>query len=343
MNWIQVNWTLVSIVLILSVTLGGALGSLWEKRENLGRVLGGFLGLGFGMVVVLLLPCSWVGPPPCGGPTPTPTATPSATPTPTIVPPSPTLAPTPTPTRTPTPTHTPTPTPTFTPVPPTFTPTYTPTPTPNWAYGDLVLGEIKPTGEVDTYTFDGKAGDVAFIMATDTSLPGSDLYDLMVEVFDPRGNNVATSQDNNKVTLTVNLTATGRYTAVVKDTGIGRGPHTGTYTLVLKNVASGVDTAIKYATPINYASLVLGEIKPAGNVDMYTFVGKAGEKALVAVTSTSGLSLYALTQVFDPHGRPAGIWQIAFTLPETGTYSILVAGSLTTQGTYTITLSKVSG
>ena len=231
-------------------------------------------------------------------------------------------------------------------------PTYPapPTPTPvvldtsaamQIGYGDVIAEEIMPSDNMDIYTFDGKAGDVAFIVAAGTV--DAPWLSLQVELFDPQGQPVvAESREQGEH----HLTSDGRYTFTVREAGSRTGP----YSVVLKNVAPGEGVRLAYGDAVE------AEIVIAGETDVYTFLGKAGEEALVALSrrplESGGINL--VVEVVGPQGQAVGqddAWvgntaTVFQTLAVDGAYDIRVriTGQLETTrtGAYTLLLKDVS-
>ncbi|MBL7182899.1 MAG: PPC domain-containing protein [Anaerolineae bacterium] len=208
-------------------------------------------------------------------------------------------------------------------------PTYPPPPTPTPVvldtsaameirYGDVITEEIKPSGDVDIYTFDGKAGDVAHIAAAGTK--DAPWLSLKIQVFDSQGRPVGAESSGDGE---YNLVADGQYTFTVRESGTRTGP----YNVVLKNVALGAGTRI------GYGDVVEGEISLAGEKDVYTFEGKAGDVARIAMSERKALharTANLVVKLLDPQGESLGsndIW-VGNTA--------LIERTLTTDGRYTI-------
>jgi len=220
----------------------------------------------------------------------------------------------------------------------TSIPTATPAPTnlpppkivpgPALAYGDLTQG-ISGGG----YTFFGKAGDVPFVRVTRGTLGSFE----RVLVLDPNNKSIAGyyNTPSDLVTLMPALSLTGRHTIVVS--GYGEG----TYALTLRNVAGGL------GNPIAFGDSLVAEIRPSGDVDMYSFNRKTLGIAFIRVARGT-FSGRIDVQVFDPKGKSitdvyALSDQVILSSPlsQEGTYNIIVGGDGKGTGTYTITLQGV--
>lgn len=206
----------------------------------------------------------------------------------------------------------------------TSTPTATNTPTPvvldtsaamEIRYGDVITEEIKPSGDMDIYAFAGKAGDVAHIAAAGTE--DAPWLSLKIQVFDSQGQPVGTESSGDGE---YNLVADGQYTFTVRESGTRTGP----YNVVLKNVALGAGTRI------DYGDVVEGEISLAGEKDVYTFEGKAGDVARIALSEEEHGQAQLVVKLLDPQGESLGsddIW-VGNTA--------LIERTLTTDGHYTV-------
>jgi|GEM_PF-3846307 len=164
---------------------------------------------------------------------------------------------------------------------PTPLPTFAPPPKPTPArldtsaavqihYGDVITQEIKPSGNVDTYIFDGKAGDIAVIVAAGAT--DAPWLSLKIQVFDSEGQPVGNESYGNGE---FELAADGRYTFTVRESGTRVGP----YNVTLKNAAPGAGARIAYG------DVVEEEIAVAGETDVYSFAGKAGDEVLIALSN----------------------------------------------------------
>jgi hypothetical protein len=98
---------------------------------------------------------------------------------------------------------------------------------------------------------------------------------------------------------------------------------------------------------LNYGDLVTGTISAAGEEDIYTFTGEAGESILIAITEDDGFSGSAVPwfAVYSPTGAMvngtgySANTQRRFDLSEDGTYVIrVIASNLISTGTYSLGL-----
>lgn len=99
-----------------------------------------------------------------------------------------------------------------------------------------ISGEIKPVGDVDTYSLRGKAEDALLIVATERG--NSCRFNLQVDVYEPLPSEKSIAQgsaDQCAAIVQVILPYDGSYTIVVRETSSGSVP----YTLEIVNVAGG--------------------------------------------------------------------------------------------------------
>ena len=210
--------------------------------------------------------------------------------------------------------------------------------------GSLVAASIDSAGETDLYTFDGSANDEILVTLVDTggqlTLGGVAANALL---YAPSGVEVgANFNANSQQSFT--LPETGTYVIrIVASTLV----HTGTYSVGLEqlNPAAAVDGVL---APGNLAS---GLIEFAGEEDLYTVSGTAGDVVLITLVDTGGeLTLGGVAAnalLYAPSGVEVGAnfnanSQQSFTLPETGTYVIrIVANTLVHTGTYSVGLERL--
>lgn len=230
------------------------------------------------------------------------------------------------------------------------TPTAAPLPTPvvldtrtavQIRYGDMVTQTIKSSGDVGIYTFDGKAGDVAFILAAGTA--DASWLELQIELYDPQGQPVLAVYGGHDE---YDLSADGRYVFTVRDAGTRIGP----YNVLLKNASLGAGTRLTYDNSVG------AKITIPGDTHSYAFSGRAGDIARVALTGRGEGTQEWTVGLFDVDGKPlAGdrTWgPSGFTaiierpLTSDGEYTVKVqvTGLLSTTktGTYTLLVKNVA-
>lgn len=187
-------------------------------------------------------------------------------------------------------------------------------------YSQTVAGAIDADGEVDTYTFTGKAGDKVLArvgIESWSAMPG-------VRVFAPNGTKLA--EDSKAVAAEIpgcTLPTDGQYTLQVYDKH--HGSYSGDYYLYLQCLNN----------PANPVSMSLGDtlaasIDMAGEMDGYVFYGQAGGKVRIEMARSSGL-MWAGTRVYGPDGAlvavqnsPTSVEMSNVALPRTGKYLVLI-------------------
>ena len=214
-------------------------------------------------------------------------------------------------------------------------------------YGNLVTEEIKPSGNIDIYTFEERAGDVVQIMAAGTS--DTPRLSLQIQVFDPQGKPMSPSDLLPEYLWTNNMYALkidGQYTFTVQDDST----QTGAYYLSLTNLSPGA------GMKIGYGDVVEGEIVLAAVVDLYTFDAKAGDQVLLALSRRplADISENLVVYLVDEQGAvvdQGDIWvgntaRIIRNIENNGKYDIYIriTGQLgtTNTGGYILLLKNIS-
>lgn len=185
-------------------------------------------------------------------------------------------------------------------------------------YGDSIENELSSV-EGDVWTFSGAESDVINLAVDSFD------FDPFIELYGPDGELLTSDDDSgsglNSRIDSFRLPVDGTYRVVIVDfSEEGQG----TYTVTLEEAELVIRGQITYNTPITDSMS-----GPSG--DRWTFEGQAGDTITIAVTSTDFDSVVNLLD-------PEGILLISdddsggnlnalidfYTLPETGTYTILV-------------------
>jgi hypothetical protein len=197
-------------------------------------------------------------------------------------------------------------------------------------------------GEEDGWTFEGQAGDVAEIGA---QALGSGV-DLFLRLTGPDGDLIAEDDDSagdlNPQLSNVILPSSGTHTVWVSTiSGNGR------YRLDLQRTGQ-VDPS-ELGGPggvIEYGETVSDYVMSSGG-DEWTFSGRAGDVVSIAMSSEeldSYLELYSaqgdLLASNDDGGGERNSLIEAFSLPETGEYTIVARAYSSGLGSYTMTLTR---
>ncbi|MCG2773160.1 MAG: hypothetical protein L6277_13870 [Desulfobacterales bacterium] len=191
--------------------------------------------------------------------------------------------------------------------------------------GGAAAGSITAAAQVDTYTFTAAAGDVITIRAARVT-GDTNYFNIVLELDAPDGSLVGTGTWQ----IDKTLTASGTYTVKARD---DNNTHTGTYILTWQKVNNPCN-----ATALNAGEVAVGDL--GQTVDnppwrYYSFTGAAGDVVTLRAARTAGDTNYfnVYLELFAPNGTRIGnaLWQIDQTLPQNGTYTILVRDDNTTQ------------
>jgi len=187
------------------------------------------------------------------------------------------------------------------------------------SYGKTLPGSISAVGEVDTYTFSGKAGDKVIVKMT----RNSSFLDPWLEVFRPDGEPLGNVVANAQAELRVTLPDSGTYAILTSDQAPG--DDTGDYTLFVQRTFNpGTPVVITYGKTSSAAISIVGE------VDTYTFSGNVGDKVILRMSRNS-FNLQPLMELFAPDGNSlisdfdAAQAEIKATLSANGTYTLLTS------------------
>lgn len=234
--------------------------------------------------------------------------------------------------------------------------------------GDRLAGTVSEEAPAVTYAFDGSEGDNITITMSRT---GGDL-DSYLYLLDASGSTLYEDNDSGGDTgdawITYTLPADGQYLIIATRADQEEGVTTGGFLLELLSdspapSASDAEPTLPaaYATApvLGYGDEVEGEITNTKHLDLYTFVGSAGDTVLIEMNSPTidtpdGLD--PLLILLDSQQIPlsenddivAGVERnsrITYTLPTTGYYAIVATrfeqADGTTTGPYTLTLNNV--
>lgn len=196
----------------------------------------------------------------------------------------------------------------------------------------------------DLWSFSGSVGDQISI-----TVDGVNSFDTMVDLFDPNGTLLISDDDSgsgyNSLINGYTLPYSGDFTVVVSGYGGARGAYSITLTEGVAVVQSSIPVDMG---AIEYGQEISGEIEDTPG-QTFTFSGTAGDIANIALVGVQGnsdtyLELYNAsgTQVtFDnDSGVGAGAAIQNFTLPTSGTYTILARFFEGGAGAYTLSLNR---
>lgn len=192
--------------------------------------------------------------------------------------------------------------------------------------GQTATGVIEMPADLDSYTFEGTAGDRVRIIEVVTSGEiGS-----RIRLYPPGGGAVEASDDfSGRAIIDHPLEVTGVYTLIVEDY---YGDYTGTYNLTVMNLS---DPSNQYdptpdGGPITSGQTVTGLIEDPADMDAYTFDATAGQRVRITQTVTGG-DLGSRIRLYPPGGGSveasddfSSTATIDVQLEATGTYTLIV-------------------
>jgi hypothetical protein len=206
------------------------------------------------------------------------------------------------------------------------------------SYGDLITCSIQIAGDTDLFRFFGSAGEVIVVYIawqSGTLRP-------CIELIAP--DNTAQVACVNSFTNRIDtaLSQSGTYTIVVNDlTDLGTGPY-----------ALSLESLIPPSPPVDqlrYGDILQDELNPAGDIDLFSFSGAAGDTISLQGTWQSGSMRPCVELIAPDNGRllacaNAFSNQIVATLIQTGTHAVLLRdGFGISPGAYTIALQCLTG
>ena len=215
-------------------------------------------------------------------------------------------------------------------------------------HGELVNGgsraETITQGDLDSYTFDGSAGEYINLSVSDLSQTG--LY-LRMTLYAPDGSYITYGQGSYVGSITnISLPSSGIYTLVVQDVSGGHA-QTGDYELHFTKMAG----ANEHGELINGSSIT--QTITQGDLDSYTFDGLAGEYINLSVSDINQTGLYIRMTLYAPDGSYFTYGQGSFVgsitnriLPSTGIYTLVVqdvSGGHAQTGDYELHFTKMAG
>lgn len=199
--------------------------------------------------------------------------------------------------------------------------------------GDLIIGSLTASSQVNVYTFSGQSGDRVLLTLVQTG--GFALgVGARATVLTPGGAQFDAFNSNGQRNLT--LPESGTFIVYVNATNLF---HAGTYNLGFERL----NPLGPVAGNLNPGDLLSGGLTASAQVDVYTFSGQSGSQVLLTLVQTSGFALGvgARATVIAPSGVQVDAFnsnaQRTLTLGESGTYIVHVnATNLFHAGTYNI-------
>jgi hypothetical protein len=203
------------------------------------------------------------------------------------------------------------------------------------AYGDVVVCSLDSGTDADIYRFAGVTDEQIVLLTTHQS--GS--MRPCVELTAPAGGKTTACLNSFTNRIDARLAETGEYAARVYSRFAG----TGVYTLTLERLlAPSADVRA-----ITYGQTLTDEINPAGDLDLFSFDGVAGETILLQMVYNSG-SLRPCVEMIAPNNNRTKACQNAFTnridttLTQTGRYTVLADVFFLGSGGYAMTLERLA-
>jgi hypothetical protein len=200
--------------------------------------------------------------------------------------------------------------------------------------GFVITDAISQAGEIDTYTFDARAGQAIFLDGQLSSTPGNIIMELLAPDQTGIADNLYAGGDSGTLLLTQDGTYTLNIRSSVTDI-------TGEYAIQIWDVP-----APDRAT-VNIGDLLSGSIETPGVSDLYTFTAKAGQAIFLdgQLASTPGniiMELLAPDQTIITRSLYAGGDSGTLTLEQDGDYTLTIdAGQNSATGNYIVQIWDV--
>ena len=187
------------------------------------------------------------------------------------------------------------------------------------AYGDATTASISAVGEIDTYTFEGNAGDVIRIRMRGSSQGVDGCFKLL----DPSGNLLSEECDDGGIVqlTSFELTSSGTFSIIASDHNDN---DTGDYGLSLE-VLNGPDGV----TMVNCGDDILTTLENWTEVDLFGLECAAGDQIMIQMRSTMS-NVECRLELIDQNGVT-----IANEVTQTGLASIS-SFAIPTDGVYVI-------
>jgi hypothetical protein len=210
------------------------------------------------------------------------------------------------------------------------------------AYGDVVQGTITEVGGQGVWTFDGSTGDLVTISMVGLDASFNDTY---LELYGPDGLLLTSDDDSGEGLFALiqgyRLPQPGTYAIVAR----AFGSDTGTYELSLTVSGGESGGALR---EIAYGETMSAELTSDESRHYWVFEGSAGDVVSISAVGIGDFDDTFL-ELYSPDGSmladddDSGDGWFALiedvTLPETGTYEIMVRGFAGAVGQYELTLT----
>jgi hypothetical protein len=207
--------------------------------------------------------------------------------------------------------------------------------------GETRSGTIGPPSFMDTWTFDGQAGDRVIINAVTTT----GTLNTGITLYPPGGGPAEADSGIGGDKLDYQLKNTGLYIIVIQDYGLSK---TGNYNITFLKIPGTVSSAEDPdGGPIASGQTLGGTINVPSDMDAFQFYGQTGERVIINAVMTTG-TLNTVIALYPPGGGPAeadsgiGGDKLDYQLKNTGLYTIVIQDyGLSKTGSYNLSLSKI--
>ena len=208
--------------------------------------------------------------------------------------------------------------------------------------GETRLSTIAGPSFMDTWTFQGEAGDRIIITAVTTSGPlNTEIY-----LYPPDSGPCEADTYPFGDKLDHQLQQSGLYTAIVQDHGLN---DEGEYNITFLKIPG----AVSYPGDLDGGAIASGETSSgssiASDMDAFQFYGEAGDRIIITAVTTSG-PLNTEIYLYPPDSGPCEADTYPFgdkldhQLQQSGLYTAIVQDhGLNDEGEYNITFLKIPG
>lgn len=185
-------------------------------------------------------------------------------------------------------------------------------------------------GDIDTFSFNGTAGDFVFIRVADTETTEfiDSEFNPFVALYDPDGDLISISNGALVADISASLIETGQYTVIVTDESVGDDA-IGSYELYYSN-----SPGVSELGDLPNGGVVSDRID-LGDLDTYSFAATAGDFVYLRAADTETTEFVdsefnPYMALIDPDGNlivsssGALVADVVATLQKTGTYSVVI-------------------
>jgi len=215
--------------------------------------------------------------------------------------------------------------------------------------GQTLAGRINTASDLDTFQFNGNAGERVIICAVKTN----GTLDTTITLYPPGGRPAEASgwiTGYGGDSLDWQLRTNGQYSIVIADYGLNdAGDYNITFLKIPGTVSSSADPD---GGPIASGQTLSGRINVASDLDAFQFYANAGEEVIIYALTTNG-TLDTTITLYPPGGGAAeasgwmtgyGGDSLVWQLHTNGVYTIVIADyGLDHTGSYNITFLKIPG